>query len=76
VGPSALPERRGTRVTLRTAGDLFSYVSTSMPLPQSKVGTLTSREYWDVVDFILRAQGVELPERGLSAANADEIPLH
>jgi hypothetical protein len=62
-------------VTLRTAGDLFSYVSTSMPLPQGKVGTLTGREYWDVVEFILRAEGIELPDRGLSAANANEIAL-
>ncbi len=76
VGPGALPLRDRDRQPLRTARDLYAYVSTAMPLPPKKVGTLSSEDYWAVVDFIIRAQGIDVPARGVSPANADEVRIN
>jgi hypothetical protein len=46
-----------------------------MPLPKNRVGTLSDAEYWSVTDFMLRAHGVDLPARGLTAANAKSVSL-
>jgi mono/diheme cytochrome c family protein len=75
VGPGALPIVRENRPALRTARDLYDYVSTTMPLPPRKIGTLSSDEYWLLVELLLRARGVDLPPSGLSVGNADTVEL-
>ena len=75
VGLGALPVVGETRPALRTARDLYDYVSTTMPLPPRKIGTLSSDEYWLLVELLLRARGVDLPQSGLSVSNADTVEL-
>jgi mono/diheme cytochrome c family protein len=73
AGPGALPVERGGRAPLRTALDVYDYVSKTMPLPPKYAGTLRPDEYWSVVDFILRAHGAEVPEERLNARNAPDV---
>lgn len=40
----------------RTADNLFAYVSRTMPFDNP--GSLTEREYWDAIAFLLDANGV------------------
>jgi mono/diheme cytochrome c family protein len=75
VGSGALPVVRENRPALRTARDLYDYVSTTMPLPTRKVGTLSRDEYWLLVELLLRARGVDLPQPGLSVGNAGTVEL-
>jgi mono/diheme cytochrome c family protein len=73
VGSGALPVRRDGRPPLRTAFDVYDYVSKTMPLPAKFAGTLPPEGYWSVVEFILSAHGVELPGEGLNAGNAGGV---
>jgi mono/diheme cytochrome c family protein len=75
VGAGALPIERDNRRELRTARDLYDYVSTTMPLPPKKVGTLSTDEYWLIVELLVRTRGVDVPQGGLSMRNADAIEL-
>jgi mono/diheme cytochrome c family protein len=63
------------RKEFKTAQDLFNYVSTQMPLPKSKVGTLKPEEYWAVVNFMLVSHGVDVPQGGVTEANAASVTL-
>ena len=76
VGPSAMPIRRGKRPPLRTALDVYDYVSTTMPLPPKKVGTLSDEQYWDVTEFLLQANGIGVPAEGITRANAADIGVN
>jgi hypothetical protein len=58
-----------------TAQDLYDYVSTRMPLPKSSAGTLTSEDYWAIVNYMLIAHGVAVPTEGASEANAKSIDI-
>lgn len=71
VPPLTTPE--ALQRTFRTAQDLFDYVSTRMPLPPSKVGSLTAQEYWAVTRFMLIARGGDVP--ALSQSNAGQVKL-
>lgn len=64
-----------SRQPFRTAADLYEYVSTRMPFPPRRSGSLEAAEYWAIVDFMLVAHGVEVPSEGLTAQNAAKIPL-
>ena len=64
------------RDPFRTAEDVFRFVSTSMPLPAEKAGSLRVEEYWAIVNFILVAHGVELPSGGITEQNASSVKLH
>jgi mono/diheme cytochrome c family protein len=75
VGDGALPFERDNRRAFKTARDLYDYVSTTMPLPPKKIGTLPSDEYWLVVELLVRTRGVDVPHAGLSMGNADAIEL-
>ena len=46
----------------KTAQNVFDYVSTQMPLPKSKAGSLTPEQYWAVVNFMLVSHGVNVPQ--------------
>lgn len=63
------------RQPFRTAQDLFQFVSTKMPLPASRSGTLPEEDYWAVVNFILVAHGSAVPPEGITAANAAAVPI-
>jgi mono/diheme cytochrome c family protein len=76
VGPKALPTTRAGRPPFRTALELYRYVSKSMPLPAKRVGTLDQDEYWAVVELMLRAQGVDVPDAGLNQHNASGISIN
>lgn len=58
-----------------TAEDLFKYVKTAMPLPQSRVGSLSDEQYWSVVSFMLACRKTKLPEGGLTAENAASVAI-
>jgi hypothetical protein len=64
---------RENRPTFKTARDLYDYISTTMPLPQRTVGTLSSGEYWLLVELLLLARGVDLPSAVLSLENAGSV---
>lgn len=56
------------RDPFKTAQDLYNFVSTQMPRPKDKRGSLKPEQYWDIVSFVLVVQGVRMP--------ANEIPQH
>lgn len=64
------------RDPFRTAEDVFRFVSTSMPLPAEKAGSLRAEEYWAIVNFILVAHGVDVPPDGITEQNASAVKLH
>ena len=76
VGPDALPTQRAGRPPLATALDLYRYVSKTMPLPAKRAGTLNSNEYWVLVELMLRARGVDVPEEGINLQNASGVRLN
>lgn len=63
------------RDPFRSAQDLYRYVSTSMPLPADKVGSLSSEQYWAIVNFMLLAHGAQVPPEGVTQANANSVKL-
>jgi mono/diheme cytochrome c family protein len=69
------PPGVGSRDAFRTAQDLYNFVSTRMPLPKNRVGTLKSEEYWAIVNFILLAHATKLPEGGVTPSNASTIRI-
>jgi mono/diheme cytochrome c family protein len=71
VRPAGAP----SRPPFRTADDVERYVSTQMPLPKDRVGSLSEQEYWSIVSFVLAAHGVELPDNGVNANNAASVKL-
>jgi mono/diheme cytochrome c family protein len=75
VGAGALPLERENRPAFRTARNLYDYVSTTMPLPRKKIGTLSHDQYWLIVELLVRTRGIDVPQAGLSVGNADAIEL-
>jgi mono/diheme cytochrome c family protein len=63
------------RDPFRSAQDLYRYVSTSMPLPADKVGSLSAEQYWAIVNFMLLAHGAQVPPEGVTQANAHSVRL-
>jgi len=63
------------RDPFRTAQDLYRYVSTIMPLPADKVGSLSPDQYWSIINFMLLAHGVALPPEGVTPSNASTVKL-
>lgn len=75
AGDSNRPPGAPSRDPFRTAQDLFSYVSTQMPLPRSRAGTLKPDEYWAITNFLLLAHGSAVPEGGVNASNAGAVRI-
>lgn len=70
-----LPAGADTRGAFENAADLYGYVSREMPLPRSKAGSLKPEEYWAIVNYMLVAHGLSLPEGGVNEGNAASVPL-
>jgi mono/diheme cytochrome c family protein len=75
AGDTTRPPGAPSRDPFRTAQDVFSYVSTRMPLPKSRAGTLKPDEYWAIVNFMLIAHGSAVPDGGLNAGNAGSVQI-
>lgn len=69
------PPGAPSRDPFRTAQDLFNYVSTKMPLPKSRAGSLKPEEYWAITNFMLVAHGSSVPEGGITAENAGSVQI-
>jgi hypothetical protein len=67
------PAGAAWRDNFRTAQDLYNFTSSQMP--KTKPGQLKQDEYWAVVNFILAAQGANLPKGGVGPSNAASIPI-
>lgn len=63
------------RGSFRSAQDVFDYVSTRMPLPRSRAGTLKAEEYWAIVNYMLVANGTPVPEGGVTPVNAASVKI-
>jgi mono/diheme cytochrome c family protein len=59
----------------RTATDLHDYISKTMPLPKRRAGTLPPSDYWAVTGFVVEANGVALPEGGLTPEAASDVSI-
>jgi hypothetical protein len=66
---------QASRQNFKTAADVFEYVSTRMPMPKSRAGTLKPEDYWAIVNFVLLAHGVALPPGGITADNAQSVAM-
>ena len=64
-----------SRDPFRTAQDLYNYVSTHMPLPKERIGSLKPEEYWAIIDFVLTAHGTEVPPGGVTPSNAAGVSI-
>ena len=71
VRPAGAPSRD----PFRTARDLHAFISKRMPLPARRAGSLRSDEYWAIVNFMLIAHGSDVPQDGISEANADSVSI-
>ena len=71
----ARPAGAPSRDPFRNALDLFNFVSTRMPRPKDRVGSLQPDQYWAVVNFILTAHGSAVPEGGVNASNAATVEI-
>jgi mono/diheme cytochrome c family protein len=72
----ARPAGAPWRDPFRTAEDVFRFVSTNMPQPAEKAGSLRPEEYWAIVNFMLVAHGVDVPPSGITEQNASSVKLH
>jgi mono/diheme cytochrome c family protein len=66
---------QASRQNFKTAQDFFEYVSTRMPMPKNRSGTLKPEEYWAIVNFMLIAHGVSVPAGGITPDNAKTVAL-
>lgn len=72
---SSRPPGVPTRDAFRNAQNLYDYVSTKMPLPKSRAGSLKPEEYWAITNFMLLAHGSAVPAEGISDKNASSVPI-
>jgi mono/diheme cytochrome c family protein len=63
------------RDPFRTARDLYDFISKKMPMPAKKAGTLSEEDYWAIVNFMLLAHGIQVPQQGVTRANASSVKL-
>jgi mono/diheme cytochrome c family protein len=76
AGTGKQPAIMGDQSLMRytTAFDLYEYVHGHMP--KGRKAELSPKDYWAVVDFVVRANGEPVPESGLSSSNAARVRLH
>jgi len=67
------PAGAPSRDPFRNALDLYNY--TSKHMPKERAAELKDADYWAVVSYLLAAQGVSLPPRGIGPAEAASIPI-
>lgn len=78
VADGALPldppsDAQFRKTQFRTAADIAQFVVTSMP--PGEAGKLTEEEYWAILAFDLKANGVTLEKR-LDAESAPSVVIH
>jgi cytochrome c len=79
VGKEALPldppaAAKLRRTQFRTAQDVAEFVSKKMPA--NKPGSLKLDEYYEILAFDLKANGVDVSNQKIDATTAAEIKLH
>jgi mono/diheme cytochrome c family protein len=78
VGPSALPAEprpgQKRKATVRTALDVAQFVKKAMP--GDDPGSLSDDDYFAILAFDLKANGIDLGGKTLDAAGAEKIVLH
>jgi len=67
------PAGAAWRDPFRNAQDLYNF--TAKHLTKERAAQLKDNDYWAVIGFVLVAQGVSLPPRGIDPANAASIPI-
>jgi cytochrome c553 len=67
------PAGAPSRDPFRNALDLYNF--TAKHLPKDRAAAVKEGDYWAVVGYVLAAQGVSLPPRGIGPANAASIPI-
>ena len=79
IGPTALPcEPRAFQKirahVFRTVADVYDFVSATMPADAP--ASLAAEQYWDVIAYILQANGGSPDDRRLDAATSAHVVLH
>jgi mono/diheme cytochrome c family protein len=79
VGKDALPLEPPTGAKVRkaqfqTAQDVAAFVAAKMPA--NKPGSLTADQYYDILAFDLKANGVDVTGKKIDPKSAAEIKLH
>ncbi|WP_394828167.1 c-type cytochrome [Pendulispora albinea] len=79
VGTNALPldprpEQKYRKAAFHTALDVAQFVVKSMP--PEKPGSLPESDYWDILAFDLKANGVPVAGKHIDAQTAADIKLH
>jgi cytochrome c len=67
------PAGAAWRDPFRNALDLYNF--TAKHLPKERAGEVKDADYWAVVSYVLAAQGVSVPPRGIGPTNAAAIPI-
>ena len=62
------------KAPFKTAGDVAAFVVKAMPPGQT--GKLTEEQYWDILAFDLKANGVDLGDKHLDATTASSVVIH
>lgn len=79
VGKGALPldprpTQKVRKEQFHTAQDVAQFVSTKMP--PNKPGSLTPEQYYDILAFALKANGVDVSKEKIDPTTAAAIKLH
>ncbi|WP_394838707.1 c-type cytochrome [Pendulispora rubella] len=79
VGKDALPldprpNQKLRKNQFKTALDVAQFVTTNMP-PKNP-GSLKESDYWDILSFDLKANGVAVAGKHIDATSAADIKLH
>lgn len=70
---NARPAGAPKREPFNTAKDLFGYISQRMPMKSP--GSLKPDEYWAILNFMLVAHGISVPEGGVNVSNAGTVSI-
>lgn len=79
IGPQALPcsarpfQKIRTHV-FRTAQDVYAFTSATQPTDHP--ASLDEAEYWNVIAYLLQANGTAADENGLDATSGAQAVLH
>jgi cytochrome c len=79
VGKNALPldppaTAKVRKTQFHTAQDVAEFVAKNMPA--KKPGSLTTDQYYDILAFVLKANGVDVSNKKIDPTTAAEIKLH
>lgn len=69
------PAGAPSRDPFRNAGDLYKYLSSSMPPSEEARALMTPDDYWALVNFILLSRHIVMPSGGVTVNNANSVKL-